>query len=90
MFDGFTLDRIDVGATVLRVRHGGAGPAVLLLHGHPRTHSTWNKVAPLLAERFIRTDPDAFPACGERVHGCPTGSTIAVCHGDGRGPSRAG
>jgi hypothetical protein len=24
MFDGFTLDRIDVGDTVLRVRHGGA------------------------------------------------------------------
>src|SRR6185312_15031139 len=52
MFEGFTLDRIDVGDAVLRVRHGGAGPPVLLLHGHPRTHATWNKVALLLAERF--------------------------------------
>jgi haloacetate dehalogenase len=43
---------------VLRVRHGGAGPAVLLLHGHPRTHATWNKVAPLLAERFTVVCPD--------------------------------
>ena len=33
MFDGFTLRRVDVGEAELRVRHGGAGPAVLLLHG---------------------------------------------------------
>jgi haloacetate dehalogenase len=52
MFEGFTLDRVDVGDAVLRVRHGGSGPPVLLLHGHPRTHATWNKVAPLLAGRF--------------------------------------
>ena len=24
------------------MRHGGAGPPVLLLHGHPRTHATWH------------------------------------------------
>ena len=58
MFEGFTLDRIDVGDAVLRVRHGGSGPPVLLLHGHPRTHATWNKVAPLLAERFTVVCPD--------------------------------
>ena len=27
MFEGFTLERIDVGDAVLRVRHGGSGPA---------------------------------------------------------------
>lgn len=48
MFDGFSLDRIDVGEAVLRVRHWGSGPPVLLLHGHPRTHTTWHRVAPLL------------------------------------------
>ncbi|MBA3432663.1 MAG: alpha/beta fold hydrolase, partial [Actinobacteria bacterium] len=54
MFDGFELERIDVGEAVLRVRHGGSGPAVLLLHGHPRTHATWHRVAPLLgAERTV-------------------------------------
>src|SRR5947208_2623416 len=37
MFDGFALERIDVGEAELRVRHGGAGPPILLLHGHPRT-----------------------------------------------------
>ena len=28
----------------IRVRHAGEGPAVLLLHGHPRTGSTWHAV----------------------------------------------
>jgi haloacetate dehalogenase len=48
-FEGFAEERIDVGdGVVLRVRHGGDGPPVVLLHGHPRTHTTWHRVAPLL------------------------------------------
>jgi haloacetate dehalogenase len=48
-FDGFQESRVDVGdGVVLRVRTGGTGPPVLLLHGHPRTHTTWHRVAPLL------------------------------------------
>ncbi|MEV5824581.1 alpha/beta hydrolase [Spirillospora sp. NPDC052242] len=58
MFKGFTLDRIDVGEVELRVRHGGSGPPLVLLHGHPRTHATWHKAAPLLAERFSVVCPD--------------------------------
>lgn len=59
MFDGFSLDRIDVGEVTLRVRHGGAGPAVLLVHGHPRTHTTWYAVAPaLVAAGFTVVCPD--------------------------------
>ncbi|MFJ9740954.1 alpha/beta fold hydrolase [Streptomyces sp. NPDC101166] len=49
MFDGFELTRCEGDGAHLRVRHGGEGPAVLLLHGHPRTHATWHRVAPLLA-----------------------------------------
>ncbi|MEV6840222.1 alpha/beta hydrolase [Streptomyces sp. NPDC051133] len=49
MFEGFTLTRCAGDGARLRVRHGGSGPAVLLLHGHPRTHATWHRVAPLLA-----------------------------------------
>lgn len=49
MFEGFTLERIDTGGVTLRVRHGGSGPPVVLLHGHPRTHTTWYLVAPRLA-----------------------------------------
>ena len=48
MFEGFTDERIDVGEVELRVRHGGTGPPVLLVHGHPRTGSTWHRVAPRL------------------------------------------
>ncbi|GAA1551613.1 alpha/beta hydrolase [Kribbella hippodromi] len=48
MFDGFTLEQLDVDGQAIRVRHGGRGPAVVLLHGHPRTHTTWYAVAPQL------------------------------------------
>ena len=58
MFDGFVLDQVTVGDVTLRVRHGGSGPAVLLLHGHPRTHATWHKVAPLLATTHTVVCPD--------------------------------
>ena len=45
MFDGFAEDRVNVGDGVeLRVRHGGTGAPVVLLHGHPRTHTTWYRV----------------------------------------------
>jgi haloacetate dehalogenase len=58
VFEGFTLDRIDVGGAELRVRHGGSGEPILLIHGHPRTHATWHRVAPLLAERYTVVCPD--------------------------------
>jgi haloacetate dehalogenase len=58
VFDGFALERVDVGDAVLRVRHGGAGPPVVLLHGHPRTHATWHRVAPRLAGEFTVVCPD--------------------------------
>ena len=49
MFEGFVLRWVDVDEGVrLRVRMGGQGPPVVLLHGHPRTHTTWHRVAPLL------------------------------------------
>lgn len=58
VFEDFSLRRIDVGEAVLRVRTGGAGPPVLLLHGHPRTHTTWHRVAPLLATDHTVVCPD--------------------------------
>ena len=58
MFEGFAQERVDVGGAVLHVRHGGAGPPVLLLHGHPRTHATWHWVAPLLARDHTVICPD--------------------------------
>ena len=58
VFDNFTLDRVEVGEVSLRVRYGGSGPPVVLLHGHPRTHTTWYAVAPLLAARHTVVCPD--------------------------------
>jgi haloacetate dehalogenase len=58
VFEGFALERVDVGEVDLRVRFGGAGTPVVLLHGHPRTHVTWHRVAPVLAERHTVVCPD--------------------------------
>ncbi|MGQ3031697.1 MAG: alpha/beta fold hydrolase, partial [Ferrovibrionaceae bacterium] len=58
MFAGFALETIEVPGARLRVRHGGAGPPVLLLHGHPRTHTTWHRVAPILARSHTVVCPD--------------------------------
>lgn len=50
-FEGFALEHLRLDDdVVIRVRHGGAGPAVVLLHGHPRTHTTWRRVAPQLVK----------------------------------------
>jgi haloacetate dehalogenase len=47
---GFEVRDVTVAPRItLRVRVGGVGPAVVLLHGHPRTHTTWHEVAPRLA-----------------------------------------
>jgi haloacetate dehalogenase len=58
VFEGFKLDTIDVGPGALRVRYGGRGPPILLLHGHPRTHMTWGRVADLLSPYFTVVCPD--------------------------------
>jgi haloacetate dehalogenase len=54
MFEGFVDETVSVGEVDLRVRHAGVGPPVLLIHGHPRTGSTWHRVAPLLLEAGFR------------------------------------
>ncbi len=52
MFEGFAQADIDTGEAVIRVRHGGSGPPLLLLHGYPQTHVMWHLVAPCLAGDF--------------------------------------
>jgi haloacetate dehalogenase len=61
-FEGFQLSQIEVadpkGPVSLRVRHGGSGPPLLLLHGHPETHMMWGKIAGELAQDFTVIAPD--------------------------------
>ena len=57
-FDDFKLETVSVAAGKLRLRRGGSGPPLLLLHGNPQTHAMWHAVAPALAERFTVICPD--------------------------------
>ena len=67
MFDGFQLSTIDAGGVSIRVRHGGHGPPLLLLHGHPQTHVMWHRVAPRLARHFtvVATDLRGYGDSGK-------------------------
>jgi haloacetate dehalogenase len=57
-FAGFEVHRVPVGEVTLRVRVGGSGPALLLLHGYPQTHLMWAEVAEDLAAAFTVVAPD--------------------------------
>ena len=58
LFPGFKhLDMRTKGA-VIRLRHGGSGPPLLLLHGNPRNHVTWHGLAARLAQRYHVVLPD--------------------------------
>jgi haloacetate dehalogenase len=56
MFQNFSTFECTVGSgsasVTLRGRHGGNGPPLLLLHGHPQSHAMWHRVAPQLTDRF--------------------------------------
>ena len=57
-FDGFELTTITVDAGELRLRLGGSGPPLLMLHGNPQTHALWHAVAPQLARSYSVVCPD--------------------------------
>lgn len=58
IMEEFHLKTIDLGDVKIRLRHGGDGPPLLLLHGHPQTHMMWHRIAPLLAKDFTVIMPD--------------------------------
>lgn len=58
LFEGFALETRTANGQRIRLRRGGAGPPLLLLHGNPETHLMWHRVAPALAARFTVVAPD--------------------------------
>jgi haloacetate dehalogenase len=52
LFPGFKHLDIRTKGAVIRLRHGGSGPPLLLLHGNSQNHATWFGVAARLAERY--------------------------------------
>ena len=41
IFLGFALEHVTTSAGAIRLRRGGSGPPLLLLHGNPQTHAMW-------------------------------------------------
>lgn len=58
LFADFVLEERVVAGQSLRLRRGGEGPPLLLLHGNPQTHMMWHRLAPVLARRFTVVCPD--------------------------------
>ena len=52
MFEDFSDVSTVIDGVKIHALRGGAGPALLLLHGHPQTSAIWHKVAPVLAQHF--------------------------------------
>ncbi|WP_326543486.1 alpha/beta fold hydrolase [Pseudorhodoferax sp.] len=84
LFPGFTTQDIAVDDGVqLRVRTGGRGRPLLLVHGHPQTHAIWHKVAPALAAQFtlvlvdLRGYGDSSKPAGAADHGNYSKRTMA-------------
>lgn len=85
-FDGFVLRVVETPFGPIRLRVGGNGPPLLLLHGHPRTHTTWWRVAPQLAGDFtvICADLPGFgqsyqPPTVEASSGRAKAAALVVC-----------
>ena len=57
-FEGFTRSEIKTSGARIVTLKGGKGPPLLLIHGNPFSHLSWQKFAPKLAEEFtvVATD----------------------------------
>src|SRR6202048_391155 len=57
-FPGFARRAIETSGATINLVTGGSGPPLLLLHGYPKTHRMWRKLAPRLAADFTVVVPD--------------------------------
>ena len=58
LFPGFQHLDMRTSGAVIRLRHGGSGPPLLLIHGNPQNHVCWHKVAARLARHYHVVLPD--------------------------------
>lgn len=58
LLENFQTATINTGEAEIYVCYGGAGPPLLLLHGHPQTHVMWHLLAPRLAKDYTVIMPD--------------------------------
>jgi haloacetate dehalogenase len=52
MLEQFSIQNIETSGATIRLRKGGSGPPMLLLHGYPQTHVMWHKILPALAREY--------------------------------------
>ena len=71
-FPGFEHADVRTSGAVIRLRHGGSGPPLLLVHGNPQNHSCWYRIAARLAKHYHVILPDlrgygdsSLPEAGE-------------------------
>ena len=58
LLENFQTATINTGEAEIYMRFGGAGPPLLLLHGHPQNHVMWHVLAPRLAKDYTVIMPD--------------------------------
>ncbi|MFY8014651.1 MAG: alpha/beta fold hydrolase [Limnohabitans sp.] len=84
LFPQFDSTLLAVNGVQIKVRIGGSGPPLLLLHGHPQTHVIWHRVAPILAKTHtvVMTDlrgyGDSSKPQGDPDHGNYAKRTMAL------------
>ena len=57
-FPDFAHLDVRTQGAVIRLRHGGSGPPLLLVHGNPQNHTCWYKIAARLAKNYHVILPD--------------------------------
>jgi haloacetate dehalogenase len=57
-FPGFKHLDMRTNGAVIRLRHGGSGPPLLLVHGNPQNHTRWYKIAATLSRNYHVILPD--------------------------------
>lgn len=57
-FPGFEHVDVRTSGAVIRLRHGGSGPPLLLVHGNPQNHTCWYRIAARLAQHYHVILPD--------------------------------